>query len=329
MRTWCALLLVAAFLSAAPHSARAEAVRGPTVAVLDVTGDPESPSVTDFRVEQLVGIRASGANEFWRGIELEIAIPEALRQYRNSFALYLYQSVSPEPEEGRRSYNATRIAFSALPAIPVLSVRIPLSPEHGLRAQADTVLVESVVPSSEFPLLFTVLPVMKGIPRSVAQADLRLTARPVYSEQGGLRLDVALPPGVEDSEVQVQVDGRSVDYPAELYVLAPGMHELTVKAEGVQGESLAFGIDQGGITELSVSLEQPSPGVIIEAPELVEVYLDGERRRSPVGRLIPLEPGQHTVVVVLGDYRLSRKFTVQPGKNYKISLLLDILVAEE
>jgi hypothetical protein len=35
------------------------------------------------------------------------------------------------------------------------------------------------------------------------------------------------------------------------------------------------------------------------------------------------------VVVVLGDYRLSRRFTVAPGKNYKISLLLDILVVEE
>jgi hypothetical protein len=324
-----AALLVAVVLWHGPHTAAAETVRGPTVAVLDVTGTPDATAGTDVRVEQLVGIRITGANQFWRGVELEIAIPEVLRQYRNSFALYLYQGVTPQPREDRRSYQGTRIAFSALPGIEVLAVQIPLRREHGFRNEEGTVLVESVVSESQFPLIFTVLPVMKGIPRSVAQANLRLTARPVLSEQGGLRLDLSLPPGVEESDVQVQVDGRSLDYPAELYALPTGMHELTVKAEGLRGESLAFGIEGGEITELSVSLEQPSPGVIIEAPELVEVYLDGERRRSPVGRLIPLEPGQHTVVVVLGDYRLSRRFTVQPGKNYKISLLLDILVVEE
>jgi hypothetical protein len=322
-------VLFAGLLWFAPCPAAAEAVRGPTVAVLDVSGAADGPVYADFRVEQLVGIRLSGVNQFWRGVELEIRIPEALRQYRNSFALYLYQGVSPKPQEGRRSYEGTRIAFSALPGIRVLYVRIPLRRDHGLREEVDTVLVESVVPDTRFPLLFTVLPVMKGIPRSVSQADLRLTARPVFSDQGGLQLDVTLPPGVEEEDVRVQVDGRSVDYPAELYVLPTGMHELTVNTEGLQGESLAFGIERGAVTELSVSLEQPSPGVIIEAPELVEVYLDGERRRSPVGRLIPLEPGQHTVVVVLGDYRLSRRFTVAPGKNYKISLLLDILVVEE
>jgi hypothetical protein len=329
MRAVAAQLLLAAVLWLTPCVVAAEAVRGPTVAVLDVTGEPDSRRSTDFRVEQLVGIRVSDANEFWRGIELEIAIPEALRQYRNSFALYLYQAVTPEPQEGRRSYEGTRIALSALPGLQVLYVHVPLRRDHGFREQIDTVVVDSVVPESRFPLLFTVLPVMKGMPRHVAQADLRLTARPVFSEHGGLQLDVALPQGVEEGEVQVQVDGCSVDYPAGLYVLSTGMHELTVKAEGLQGESLAFGIERGAVTELSVSLERPSPGLIIEAPELVEVYLDGERRRSPVGRLIPLEPGQHTVVVVLGDYRLSRKFTVQPGKNYKISLLLDILVVEE
>jgi len=38
--------------------------------------------------------------------------------------------------------------------------------------------------------------------------------------------------------------------------------------------------------------------------------------------------GQHTVIIREGDYSLTKKFSVERGKSYKVSLFLDILVQE-
>ena len=64
------------------------------------------------------------------------------------------------------------------------------------------------------------------------------------------------------------------------------------------------------------------------APESATIYLDGQRYIPSVHKAIEVVAGEHVVLIQLGDYAISRRFTVENGKGYTISLLLDIIVEE-
>ncbi len=90
----------------------------------------------------------------------------------------------------------------------------------------------------------------------------------------------------------------------------------------------SFVISRGNTTKLDITMEQLLPTVIFEAPEGSEIILDGEKIDLLASKVLKIKPGDHVVRMKLGDYSLSKKFTIDAEKKYKISLFLDILIQE-
>ncbi|MFP3958689.1 MAG: hypothetical protein ACLFUX_00825 [Spirochaetaceae bacterium] len=299
------------------------------------------PSDTDglsahLRPEDLAALSIDQEMDFLRGIQLEIRLPEAIRENRGEFGVYLYDGVAPSPREGRQAqYGGRRILFHPLPSASRLFVTIPVHQNHGLRETADAVLLDEVIRPERFPVLVTFMPVMKGVSSEAMQTTLRITAKPLVFDVGAVRLRLYDPDGTDVldtagvlDELTLLLDDEEIEYGDEPIVVPPGLHRLVLESPRFENERVTFGVERGSVAEVEIELTEPQSEISFEAPEGAALFIDGEEvdyRNEEVS----LSEGDHTVMFRIGDYSVSRSFTVDPKKSYKISLKLDILIDKD
>jgi hypothetical protein len=187
--------------------------------------------------------------------------------------------------------------------------------------------VNPPVKRDEFPLLMTIEPVMKGIPGSVSEASFDFSIVPVLYDRGTLSL--VLPDDVDRESLEISINGAAVDGLEDSYTLPTGIHELEVSSPYTLPFTTTFGIEQGEATEVRVKLEPARASVSFEAPEEAVIYFDGTKLSDGDFDRLAADPGEHVVLVKLGEYSLSKKIHLERGQNYKVSLFFDILVDED
>jgi len=311
----------------------AESLRGPVVSMveLDVSKAPEVSF--ELGLEDIASVSLTGDLRFLQGVQLEVQVPDTARGFPGSFGLYLYKNVTPTPTSGLGTYSAARAFFDIVPSGNRFFVTIPLRTDHTLRQTADSYLVKPPIDSEDFPLLVTIYPVMKGLSRSATNSRFNITAKPLLVDRGALRLRITDPQGVEIQkasgalrEFTVLLDGSTIEYGDEDFILTPGLHKLVLESPRYENQSMTFGVERGKVTNVALELTEPVSTVKIDAPEGTQLFVDGARvEKSP----LQLPPGEHTLLFKLGDYTISRRLTVEAKKNYKISLSLNILINED
>jgi hypothetical protein len=263
--------------------------------------------------------------ELIQGIEIEIDVPENIRAYRDSFALYVFHEMDRKPEKGQKAFSGSQVMFELVPSIPRFFLRFPLRQGVSYSSSADTISSKKTLSPEGFPLLIGVFPMMKGLPPKLLESVFTVKARPIYENKGMLNLSI-LPEGVQPKLI---VDGKEVQSTEMPLILSTGIHQVSVEAHGYKREDISFGIEKGESTELTVKLERSTSFLVIEAPDNAGVYIDGAKISFPGQSRFEVQEGEHVVLFRLGDYRLSKKMQIIPGKTYKISLFLDILVQED
>jgi hypothetical protein len=184
----------------------------------------------------------------------------------------------------------------------------------------------------DFPILVAILPVMKGIPDTVAEARFYLTVRPVVARRGIVRLSLRAPAGAPAEPITAYLDERELD-PAELQALKAGqelpagLHRLRLASPALQEVNTSFTVEPGKTSALDIELQSLTTLLSIEAPQNAEVFLDGEKLGTLTG--LPIEEGTHQVRVKIADYNLTRKFSAQPGRHYHLSCVFDIIISED
>ncbi len=319
------VLLIAAFILFPTLIAMPDSIRGPLVAI--VTPKPDQPVILTIGLEDLVAVLPPADLSMIDGIEIEVRIPPVIRQYRDSFAWYLYKSVEPLPSLSLRSYTGTRSAFELIPTGIKVFYLVPLRKAHTMAGGLGTVLLPFPVLPEEMPLFMTILPVMKGIPPEAIAGRFEIAIRAVSAPSGSLILRIhETSPSAGSYSVMIDekpfagIDGK--------VVLPIGIHHLRIESSGYQNINLSFGIEQGVLTELDVTLIPLVPMVSIEAPKGTQIFFDGKRFEGQTAVPFEVTEGPHTVVFTVGEYTLSRKFTAEKGKTYSISILLDIAIQE-
>jgi len=266
---------------------------------------------------------ASG--EFLRGFILEIGSPPSVLQFRQSFLLSLYGGVSPEPESGSESFNGRKILSLPFPTSRKTFVDLPIETFSGWdNSGPGSTRIDSPLSTAQFPLLLVIDPVMKGIPSSVGSARFEITVTPVLKNLGALQLEV--PGNIDLENVYFLVDGRDIGDPAAKQYLKPGIHTLEVKSESYLPISRSIGIEQARTARLEISLQPSRSFVQFYAPEGATVFFDGDEIDIESEGRFETEPGDHVVLVRIGEYSVSKKISVQGGKTYKVSLFFDILI---
>jgi hypothetical protein len=262
-----------------------------------------------------------------RGIELEFRTPQRYMAFRGSLGVVFYTSVGQTPEMGVADLELRRLAMEAGPNKIQTVYQIPIRQNHGFKTSPYVTVPTGVVAPQTFPLVFRIMPVAKGLNAEVEAMRFTLTAKPVYSDEGALKMSVRYPEALHGKPFTLLIDDTVVENPAAERLLKEGSHQLVVLSDDYRNQSRRFVIERGKSLDLVVQLEDSIPLVLFEAPANARVYYDGalvDDHRTP----FPTTPGEHEVRFQVGDYALVKPLTVERGKTYKVALMIDAVTTE-
>ncbi len=264
---------------------------------------------------------------FTDGIELTFTLPEEFLQYRDSFALTIYSGMDTAVTPDRTIYTGRKSFFGVLPAVKKMFIDIPVKKKLDIGSSFGTYVLDTAIPLDAFPLLIKIEPVMKGIPSSLLNKVFHLRARKILSNNGALSLTIDTGKN-KQKEYSVLIDNKPVVDPENIPLLSAGFHQLMVRSDYYKEFTTRFAVKAGETTNLDIVLTPYNPTVQFDFPEGAKAYLDGNKLETPQGTVSSITPGEHLISVSIGDYNISKKFTVKKDKLYKISLFLDIFVKE-
>jgi hypothetical protein len=327
-RTLAFALALAPALSAGAAPAATTELRALIGGIAAVAADNAEGVSLSVGYDESVAVLMPKDSPFIQGIEIEIKSPKAVISAPGGFAYELWRRIDPEPDKKRFSYRGERIIMQPLPARAGYAIQIPVRADHTLRQGPYATLIPSIVESRDFPFLFKLVPISKGLSAAAEAAKFQIRVRPLLAEAGALSLRLRYPDdNLERSPVTVTVDDRKVD-PAAPIVLKPGSYRLGLSSEAYRDENRGFVVEQGKILELVIELQGTKPIVSIEAPDSALVTIDGQRIDHVARQAMSVEPGDHSATCRIGDYTLTRKFTAYRGKTYKLVLEIDLRVEE-
>jgi hypothetical protein len=264
---------------------------------------------------------------FFKAVEVEISAPQVWLAYRGSLAMALYAELDKVPQTGVADLNARRIAYEPLPNKLQIVYQIPLRKDHGLKTSPYATLIPGPVLPGAFPAIFRIMPVIKGLSEELESIAFQVKVKPVFSDEGAVRLSHRYPPQLQDRPFTVLIDDRLIENPGEELFLKEGEHQLVVVSEDYRNENRRFVVERTKTLDLTIELQDPTPLIIFEGPENAAVYLDNTLIRRP-NEAIPVEVGSHEARFQVGDYRITRVINVQRGKTYRVALTVDVDILE-
>lgn len=272
-------------------------------------------------------VSLEGDKRFLRGIELDIRVPQAYLKYRGSLAAAFYAPIKTNPHAGIVDVEGERVGFEVLPAKLQVVYDIPVRKNHGFRTTPYVAVPTGVILPSSFPLLFRIMPVVKGLPEEMEAFRFSVTAKPVVADEGAIRVTVKYPEKLKDKPYTLLIDDAVVGDLSKEMVLSAGDHTLTILSDAYRNENRRFVVERGRSSEIPVELQDPTPVMTVEAPENAAVFLDGTAVADPRKPFL-LEPGEHEIKFVVGDYAVVKPVTVQRGRTYRVALSVDVTITE-
>ncbi|MDC7226686.1 MAG: hypothetical protein PQJ61_07965 [Spirochaetales bacterium] len=319
------ILLITLFI---PFSVFAENIRGDVVKHIVLT-DNFSQDGAEFlmNIEDVFAISFKDDTEFISGVEIEVNVPSGLRSYGSSFAFNIYNRISPEISSGIGTYYGRKYHSFILPEAARFYIRLPYKTKIEGESGPYTTVLSNVLEYGDSPVMVTVLPMMKGFPSSLYNSNFSIKVKPILADSGNLDLNIDIPEGLSYEDLTVKIDGKNRAALDNLKLTA-GSHSLNISIPGGKNIVRNFSISRGETTILNLVVEGLESWASIDVPEKTLVYMDGEKIELSPEKRIKMTPGEHTVLFKIDDYKISKKFEVQPGKDCKISLFLDIFVEE-
>ncbi|MCL2244788.1 MAG: hypothetical protein FWC03_10050 [Treponema sp.] len=320
-------IFLAFFLIIPIISLQAESFR--TVVENSIVITPENPSgiTAALGIQSSLLINLGGEVRFIRGIEVEISAPQNWLSFRGSLVMSMYNNLNPQNASGTTDMDGNRIAFEPLPARLQIVYQIPVRQSHGLRTTPYVIVPAGINYVNTFPVLFGLMPVVKGMTEDFEALTFNLTVRPILTDEGAVVLTPRFPPILRDKPFTVLIDDVPVENINDKYFLREGEHHLVILSEDYRNESRRFLVERARTLDLIIELQDPTPLLIFEAPYNALIFLNNEyiyHTREPIA----VEPGLHEVRFQIGDYTVIKNLNTQRGKTYRVSLALDLIIDE-
>ena len=264
---------------------------------------------------------------FFRGIELVLTAPQSWLLFQGSVAMTVFTDLNRHPSTGMTDIVGQRLVHNVLTNRLITIFQIPVRQAHGLRTGPYATVSSSVVLPSSFPILFVLSPVNNDQNNELDNLLFTLTAKPILSDEGAVKLNFRYPPQLQGRPFTVLINDTVITNISEERVLREGEHHLAILSENFRNENRRFMVERGKIVDLLINLQDPTPLIIFEAPENTRIFLNNSLISRNSGS-IPVEPGIHEARFHVGDYVITRSITVQRGKTYRIALAVDIDIEE-
>lgn len=298
-------------------------------------------SAGECNIYDAVGIylpEGEDSRDFIEGVEIKMVIPEAIASWRNSIAATIYDKISPEPSDRQIDYSGTRLFVNALPGKLSWVIQVPLKKENSIKENQYSTKIDTIPRSDCTNIFLKFQPVMKGIPEEVMNALITVSAKPIFSDKGKLKLNLTLPPSAEtpqdtpDAGYTVYIDDVPVTQ-ANSHLLKTGIHNISIVSENYRNEMRTFYIQQAKTTPLDIQLKSVEPSLIISAPDGdgVKVFLDGNEctdSEKLSGKEFVISEGDHTVKFVIGNYEVVRSLKAVKGRTYRANLEVELTISD-
>jgi hypothetical protein len=308
-------------------SVKAEPLRALIEGVHEVSLDSVEGTTVPLSYIGSALIVLEGDTRFFRGIQLELTAPQPWLAYRGSLAAVIYGNLNKIPEPGVADLEVRQFSFEPLPNKIQNIFQIPLREAHGFRNSPYAMVPTGIVPSSSFPLVFRLMPIIKGISEEMENMTFNLLVKPILSDEGAVKINVRFPEQLPGKAFTVLIDDTVIEKPGEERLLKEGEHNLVVLSEDYRNQSRRFLVERARVLDLTLELQDPTPLICFEYPEGAGIFLDNVPVSNPRS-FRPVEPGLHEVRFQVSDYSIIRPITVQKGKTYKVALSVDVNIAE-
>jgi hypothetical protein len=324
---WRILSYLFLFTLTYPGLLGAEPLRVANAGNLLVSRDnPNGDSISLSYVDSAV-ISLGGDIRFFRGIELEFTLPQTYLPYRGSLALALYGDLEKTPEPGVADLSARQLCIEPIPNKLQVIYQIPIRSGHGLRPSPYVSLPAGMVAPASFPILFRVMPVVKGLSEEIETMRFHLSVKPLFSDEGAVRVSLRYPEQIPGQPVTVLIDDTVAENLREEKLLKEGEHRLVIRSNDYRNENRHFLIERGKTLDLVITLQDTTPLVFFEAPENALIFFDNEAVEGGAQGLA-VEPGLHEVRFQMSDYSIIKPLTILRGKTYRLALEVDVSVSE-
>jgi hypothetical protein len=319
-------ILALSLCAASPVKLSAESFRVQVAGALSVSGGNPGGASLSLSLFEAAVISLGSDIRFLRGVEIEFTVPQSFLPYRGSLALVVYSDLDRVPAPGIADLEARQYSFDPVPNKLQSVYQIPLRSRHGLRTTPYAQVQSPVLLPASFPILFRVMPIVKGISEELENLRFTLTVKPIFSDEGAVYIIPRYPENLSNRPFTVLIDDEVVDRPHEERVLREGEHHLVILSNDYRNESRVFLVERSKVTALTITLQDPTPLVFFEGPENARIFFDNQ----PVNVPGPLaaEPGSHEVRFQLSDYAIIKTFSIQRGKTYRLSLAIDLVIQE-
>jgi hypothetical protein len=310
-----------------PVQAWTESFRALVAGSMDLSSSNPEGSSVNLGSNGSALIRLGRDTRFLRGIELELTAPQSWLAYRGSLAMLVYDELDHQPSRGINDLEARRVSFDPLPNKVKTIYQLPIRATHGLRTSPYAAVLPGIVLPSSFPILVRLTAIIKGINEELENMIFTLTAKPIFSDEGAVKINYRYPQQLRGRPFTVLIDDVVIENSAEERLLREGEHHLVVLSEDYRNESRRFMVERGKTIDLVIDLQDPTPLIIFESPENARIFLNN----NPVSREngpIPVEPGTHEARFQIGDYTITKIINVQRGKTYKVAVSVGIDIDE-
>jgi len=294
---------------------------------MDLSASNPEGSTVNLGSNGSVLINLGKDTRFLRGIELELTAPQGWLAYRGSLAMLVYADLDHQPTRGINDIEGRRIAFDPLPGKVKNIYQLPIRSSHGLRTSPYAVVIQGSVLPPSFPILFRLRAIIKGMNEELENMSFTLTAKPIFTDEGAVKISYRYPPQLRGKQFTVLIDDVVIENPSEERLLKEGEHHLAVISEDYRNESRRFMVERAKTIDLTIELQDPTPLIVFESPESARIFLNN----NPIPRdsgPIPVEPGVHEARFHIGDYTLTKTINVQRGKTYKVAISVGIDIDE-
>lgn len=180
-KKYCILLLLF-FLS---HFLYAENIRGKNIYINSISeAENRKTSVISVFPDDITALTFDNQSAIPKKIQIEARIPEGLKKYPHTFAIFIYNNITPPPENEVLNYSGDSINYFVLTGqsrqyIELFFKEKPIKREI---LPGTEIIEPKEFGKSFFPIIATILPVMKGVPNKAMSQEIELLITPFFEE---------------------------------------------------------------------------------------------------------------------------------------------------
>ncbi|MDR2098033.1 MAG: PEGA domain-containing protein [Spirochaetaceae bacterium] len=265
---------------------------------------------------------------FIRGIEFELTAPQSWLSYQGSLAFGFYSNLDRTPDSSPAEIDCTQLVFEPIPNKVQMVYQIPIRAQHGLRGTPYSNLYKTPVLPENFPVLFRLMPITKGLSSEIETMQFNLNVKPILSDEGALIISVTKPEFLPNGSYTVLIDEKVVENPGTGSIIREGEHTVTLISTDYRNENRRVVVERGKTLNISITLHDLTPLVVFEAPAQARIFIDNTaviRTSAPLA----VEPGIHDISIQISDYTITKTVSIEKGKTYRVAFIVDMQVDEE